>query len=278
MCLFRQVMENCVLVELFGGLGNQLFQYTAGRVLSEKWGAPLFLTKETENKHNQTQLDYRKELSLEGVHLDFSTRGFSSLPNMRMFYQDDGFMKWNSEIYQPPVVLRGYFQYLPALMDSLPKIVEELRCALEARRGRMKQKYELGENPIFLHVRRGDYLNHPDFHYIQGVDYYACAIQEIVRRTGNYPEKICVVSDDLGWCKDQEIFQKMPNRIFVEEDELNTLALMSLCEGGAICGNSTFSWWGAQLGAERKKNPVLYPKKWIAKPNVTLFYKNWISI
>jgi hypothetical protein len=271
-------MENSVIVELFGGLGNQLFQYVAGRILCEYWKVPLYLTKETQNSHNSKNYDYRKELGLKGVLLDFSTNQFVRIPDMRLFYQEDGFMKWRPEDWQSPIVLRGYFQYYPVLKEILPKICEEICEGLSGRVKRMKEKYSITDDSVYIHVRRGDYLKHPDFHYIQGVDYYAQAFRDLIGKRGTYPKQICIVSDDLPWCREQDIFKNMPNRIYVDEDELDTLAIMTVCKGGAILGNSTFSWWGAMLGAEKVGANVYYPMRWIAHSIQALFPESWIQI
>jgi hypothetical protein len=54
---------------------------------------------------------------------------------------------------------------------------------------------------------------------------------------------------------------------------------MSLCNSAAICANSTFSWWGAFLGAYEMRNPVIVPKKWINEPYAeNLIPEEWIRI
>jgi hypothetical protein len=63
------------------------------------------------------------------------------------------------------------------------------------------------------------------------------------------------------------------------QDELESLALMSLCRKGAICANSTFSWWGAFLGTYGERAPVYVPEKWISDPPiVSLFPPEWIIL
>jgi hypothetical protein len=68
-----------------------------------------------------------------------------------------------------------------------------------------------------------------------------------------------------------------PFEIIDEADELAGLMLMSLCEGGAVISNSTYSWWGAMLGCNYVGAPVVYPKKWIGEENPVLFPEAWVS-
>ena len=79
----------------------------------------------------------------------------------------------------------------------------------------------------------------------------------------------------MEWVKEQEYFNSEIFEQYESSDELESLALMSLCLGGAICGNSTFSWWGAFLGAYSLRNPVFVPKNWIKMDITCLFPDEW---
>ena len=59
----------------------------------------------------------------------------------------------------------------------------------------------LPEEKIFMHVRRGDYVNHPDQHPALPVSYYEEAYKKFDNPT------VLVFSDDLEWVKQQEFFQ-----------------------------------------------------------------------
>ena len=52
---------------------------------------------------------------------------------------------------------------------------------------------------------------------------------------------------------------------------------MSYCSSNIIA-NSSFSWWGAWLNQNPKKN-VIAPKKWLANDSsADVIPKNWIKI
>jgi hypothetical protein len=76
-----------------------------------------------------------------------------------------------------------------------------------------------------------------------------------------------VFSDSID--KATELLSKLPTpniELLIVKDlnAVETLYLMSLCGGGGICSNSTFSWWGAYSSLAKKKgNPIYVPSRWI---------------
>jgi hypothetical protein len=127
-------------------------------------------------------------------------------------------------------------------------------------------------------VRRGDFLKlpHSEVHYVQTEAYYRKAIE--LFKGQNVVFKI--FSDDLEWCKAQPVFQELEKKEFVEEpNEIRALGLMASCSGGFICANSTFSWWGAFLGAYKYRSTICVPKEWMRGFDTRgLFPKEWIQI
>lgn len=92
---------------------------------------------------------------------------------------------------------------------------------------------------VSLHVRRGDYVGNSFYIDLMETDYYQRAMAEFPGR------KFLVFSDDIEWCKKQDIFKDCE---FSEgRKPLEDLNLMMTCDGHIIA-NSTFSWWGAYLG------------------------------
>lgn len=103
---------------------------------------------------------------------------------------------------------------------------------------------------VAIHVRRGDYVNNPFYVDLTQTDYYERAMAEFPNAS------FLVFSDDIPWCKKQDLFKDCE---FSEgNDEITDLNLMAGCKG-LIMANSSFSWWGAFLGEEKK---VIAPKLW----------------
>lgn len=91
---------------------------------------------------------------------------------------------------------------------------------------------------IAIHVRRGDYVNHSFYVDLMKVDYYQKAM------TVMFPgERFIVFSDDIEWCKTQEVFK---NCEFMHGTELEDMNNMASCRGHIIA-NSSFSWWAAWI-------------------------------
>jgi hypothetical protein len=258
-------MEPFVCVNLFGGLGNQLFQYAAGKTVAKQHNCTLYVNKETENAHNTNGHNYAKELFTDAVEVDWPTGPLGEYvfrsQGVNIVSQADGFSPWDSSFITPPCVLNGYFQYYPAIQNTIPMILDRLH--------RVGPKYP-DQKATFLHIRRGDYVQKADFHYLQGVEYYRKAIEHI------QPTKILVFSDDIGWCKEQSWLTSNQCLEFVDEpDEIKSLFLMASCKEAAILANSTFSWWAAMLSGTQK---VVYPSKWIAQQIYSLFPPTWTAI
>lgn len=135
--------------------------------------------------------------------------------------------------------------------------------------------FKIIDNSVFttcsVHVRRGDYLEHPNLFPFTGIAYYKNSFDEIEKRCSDI--LYVVFSDDIGWCR--ETFTKeFPEKNFLFVEGITTpvevvdrpkvpadqfdLFLMTLCDYHII-SNSTFSWWGAFLSKDSK---VLYPSRW----------------
>ena len=151
-------------------------------------------------------------------------------------------------------IIRKDFTFKDEILEPCKEIIDEL------------------ENPIFMHLRRGDYVANPAAHPMCSLEYYAEALTHFDK---DIP--VLVFSDDIDWCKEQPFFEddRFMLSEFAEKYEQTCdtlfgrqqalipyydLCLMTLCSGGIIA-NSTMSWWGAWLMKNRTQ-PIIYPTQW----------------
>ena len=117
---------------------------------------------------------------------------------------------------------------------------------------------------VALSVRRGDFVNNP-LHDVCGLDYFERAISWMENRFENL--HFYVFSDDLPWVSEN---LKLPrNKTIMDFNSPNymeDLFLMTQCSHHII-PNSTFSWWGAWL-ANDPNQTVIAPKRWLGGSNV----------
>ena len=132
---------------------------------------------------------------------------------------------------------------------------------------------------IMVHIRRGDYLKpESDYEDLSATDYYDKAIKQALAL---YPDAhIFFFSDDIDFVK--SVFHG-ENMHYVDcnrgANSYLDILLMSYANVNIIA-NSTFSYWGAYIGHEKKI--VMYSDLWFTKesgrvmPNIML--DNWKCI
>lgn len=143
------------------------------------------------------------------------------------------------------------------------------------------------DHAVSLHVRRGDYLNHPDHHPVLNLDYYARAIELFKEKGFHFFE---IFSDDMDWCIDNINCFNFKGVSFgykggaggatIAKAHLH-MGMMAGCEHHII-SNSSYAWWGAWLNPHQQKI-VVAPEKWFGPAlshldTKDLLPKNWIKI
>jgi hypothetical protein len=272
-------MESFVLPVRKGGLGNQMFQVAAGIVYHVEKQKTVLLPKEFYNHHNTKNIDYADTVFRAFPHrIDkvFDQDMIDRFLHQGIFTKHSispGFDAWVPEDISGNVLLHGYFQYYPPIERHESFIRGVYLQGLQP----LVSSYSPSETLVGIHVRRGDYLQYPhsEFLQTQTPTYYGNALEYFDRNKKTF----LIFSDDLEWCKQQKVFQDLPNKLFIDEpDECKSLAIMTMCHGGFICANSTFSWWGAFLGAYEKRQPVIAPLHWFKGEQIQLFPKGWILL
>lgn len=260
-----------------GGLGNQMFQVAAAIVYSKATHRTVLLPHEFYNSHNLHQMDYSESIFREFIHridrpMDgqaieaLLARGFIQHPG------EPGFDDWYPIDLSGHVLLHGYFQNYTAL-EPYESILRSVYLS-----GLGNYRIHLNDSPtrLGIHVRRGDYLTppHSDVLYSQTINYYSKALGLF-----SSDMEVFIFSDDLEWCKNQSVFDNLATKHFIHEpNEVKCLAIMTTCRGGFICANSTYSWWGAFLGAYETRAPVVVPSNWCKGGVGSLVPTEWIVI
>lgn len=260
-----------------GGLGNQMFQVAAAIVYSKSTGRTILLPQEFYNSHNTLRLDYAESVFREFFHR--IERPIDGLAIQSLLQQgfvqhpgEPGFESWQPLDLSGHVLLHGYFQNYTAL-EPYESV---LRTVYLSGLGNFRIQMNDSKQRVGIHVRRGDYLKPPHCTVLptQTLEYYRKALSLFPSTSEFY-----IFSDDLDWCKQQSVFEDLPVKKYIEEaNEVKCLATMTTCRGGFVCANSTYSWWGAFLGAYGDRAPVVVPSHWCTGATRSLFPKEWIVV
>ncbi len=124
------------------------------------------------------------------------------------------------------------------------------------------KKRILSTNSVSIHVRRGNYLLFDAYKGICDKEYYERAITYVKEHIED--PHFFVFSNDIQWCRDN-LATLMNNFTFVENNDPQNnyvdMQLMSYCKHNIIA-HSSFSWWGAWLNNHPGKI-VVAPYKWV---------------
>lgn len=279
-----------IIVNLKGGLGNQMFQYAAGLALAEKHHVDLKLdfaflqtsTGSAEFTKRRFELEiFDVNFILASESEIFAFKGnqhkltyrairkfFPSLIRKKIYRYDalnfdPSFAQLGNETY-----LDGYFQSEYYFLKAETAIRSHFRFKNPPAGKNEKLAEEISScNSVSIHVRRGDYLseiNRGLFGNICTLYYYSNAIS-IIQKEITAPH-FYIFSDDVAWVKGN---LKIDSPVtFVDfntgENSFEDMRLMSLCRHNIIA-NSSFSWWAAWLNDNPSKK-VIAPSKWINDP------------
>jgi len=290
-----------IISRLEGGLGNQLFQYAAGRRLADARNTALELdvsglddpTVRTPRSYELGAFAIRAELASPGEIDAIATRGGSAVSRLlgcrartrsRRAASERTF-RFDPEVLALPdgVYLRGYWQSERYFEDASDRIRQDLRFRAPATGGNAEILKEIAEQrSVSLHVRRGDYLTDPAvlaMHGVCSLDYYHRAVDYIRR---NVPDPtFYLFSDDPGWVREN---LDLRDRVRLLDHNgvdapAEDLRLMSRC-AHHIVANSTFSWWGAWLNPDPHKI-VIAPERWFADESIDtsdLLPASWVKL
>lgn len=137
------------------------------------------------------------------------------------------------------------------------------------------KKYGDLTNTVAISVRRGNYLQYLYKFISPTYKWYIDAYNEFFKG-----KNVLISSDDIDWCKDNLKFEKCESVKYIEGETAEiAMYALSLCQGGFIGSNSTFSWWSAWLGDNNTHSIVFPEKRWApqyaAKREENYIPDNW---
>lgn len=291
-----------ICVRLMGGLGNQMFQYAAGRRLALARRTRLVLDCSWFVRDAQRAATPRAfeldcfDLPAERAVLEHETiavwewcdrHPLRSRVSRHAFRKrvvvlrgDGGERPFDPAVLDAPgsALLIGYWQSPRYFGGVESQIRDDFRFALAGTEHEESLLAEIRTSPaVSIHVRRGDYVGSERFTALPAA-YYRDAVAAIAERTGS--PHLYVFSDDVPWCR-EHLELPFPT-VFVERPAGHPggdLRLMSSCRHHVI-SNSTFGWWGAWLNPSREKI-VVAPRRWFREPAqdpVDIVPAGWLQI
>jgi hypothetical protein len=251
-----------------GRLGNQMFQYAGLRGIADNrkfdWMIP--------RPENYGDSNYGLFDCFEMINVKEKNFGMINGQNVAT-----GQFHFNQDFFDrclDNVNLHDYFQSPKYFSNIEDQIREDFTFKAEILDPCQEIMSDL-ENPIFIHVRRGDYVNSQNAHPVCPVEYYKEALTHFDDEV-----PVLIFSDDIDWCQKQELFagdrfmlseynEKYPQSCDTNDGKQNAIipyfdmCMMTLCSGG-IMANSSMSWWGAWLISNPTK-PIVAPKQWFGE-------------
>jgi hypothetical protein len=285
-----------IIVQLTGGLGNQMFQYTLALRISLETNYIVKIDTrffKTYDWHEYSLQPFTPSIdTASNSDINTLTKGIiypqnlkerilkklnfihikSIVREQKIHFFDENVFRINDNSF-----LIGYwqsFKYFPdrkMLVDAFtPQIVPSNENLLVLNK-------ILTTSSISLHIRRGNYVSVQSvsaFHGMCSKLYYDSSVEYIAKKV----EKpyFFIFSDDIEWAKSniklgfETFFVDINNATTDYED----LRLMYSCKHNIIA-NSTFSWWGAFLNQNEDKI-VIAPEKWYNDKNNEISFEDFI--
>ncbi len=254
-------IENSIMPSLNSGLGNQLFNLATVYGISREYNKPIAINPSEVQNSAHSQINYIDTIFQKfkqyftndkpEEHIPFETRE----PELGQKYKDNKkalLVKEYNHFYQNFDKYRSDFINMLTFDTSVAT------------------KYDKLSNSAFIHVRGGDYKGLGGMFPLDLEEYYKKALRRCNERGVKH---FYLFTNDMPYVKEKFPFILEQPHTVVNENELDSLYLMSQCQLGGVASNSTFSWWGLYLNLDRPN--LIIPSKWFVnydKPNVGLFH------
>ena len=287
------------VVKFLGGLGNQMFQYAFAKALEEKTGSKVFFDissyKKAEKNIVKNTDTYKNGLSVRQYEINIFQNADITIANknktllIKIFnllglskkYKEKDAFNYDERVFTDKKFryFTGYYQnekYFNFLKERLIKDFElpKLKESDEYNKA-LLEEINSCKNPVFIHVRRGDYMG---LGYSVSIEYYKKAVEYIKNNVEN-PTFFVFCAEDTEYIKNEfDIgcdFKLIGEKNKTRETFYENMRLMLACKHGIIA-NSSYSWWAAWLN-QNKNKIIIAPSPWLNGSD-KIICDNWIKI
>jgi hypothetical protein len=289
-----------VICSLFGGIGNQMFQYACAFSLATKLKRELlidysfyktfriyhpmsdlsnfFNIGEINNNFVNTKINL---ISKSILYQKFIVK-FPYFNFFNKYIVNESNFNFENIKKSKIVYLLGYFQ--KEFFFNKKNISKKFNLNFNEGIDQGLKKKILQSNSVSIHIRRGDYLSKKLFEkdITLPVNYYKISIDYIKKKIPN--PIFFIFSDDIMWVKNI-LKKELPFIHIVDNSKYKNspkidFFLMSICKHNIIA-NSTYSWWAAWLNKNKSKI-IIAPSDWkdkspILKNNIQI-PKSWVRL
>ena len=294
-----------IISRIMGGIGNQMWQYAAGRRIAQKFNTEFKLHIQLDGKFTKYALGQfnitAKIATPQEVKSLMERRKDSSV------VKEQSKSVYNIGDCPDDTYLWGYWEKESYFTEIADIIREEftLKNPLSEKAMNWKNKILSAECSVSMHFRHGDFIYNPTLQSMNifarlPLDYYYECIKILKQQYKNIT--VFIFSNNMQWVKEnlhldipiefvEMSAQNIKDYSLSSPRDVEEIYLMSLCKHN-IMANSTFSFWGAWLNrnpdkkvlmpmpssffgtknvyrgffAERNENSTLDSDKWIRVP------------
>ncbi|MBD5523513.1 MAG: alpha-1,2-fucosyltransferase [Lachnospiraceae bacterium] len=296
-----------VVVRIYEGLGNQMFEYAYAYALSkrlESRGIKVYIDVRDKTVTEFDKERYGRALDILQFNIKLPRaeesilRHWTYINDKKMLHRIKFFLAehqlWKYKVFkelkynytrdylqvEDNTYVVGWFQHYQYFEKYRNVLLKEFTYAEEWCMPEQLKKIMRDYQVASVHVRRGDYIKNSKVRKLMcelGEKYYQAAVVRLQSElTAPY---LFIFTDDEEWVEKNLEFE-IPNLVVSNHYNLSALqemVLMSQCNHNIIA-NSTFSWWGAWLNMHEDKI-VIAPKKWfVDKKRNNIAMKNWILV
>ena len=277
-------MKKYAIVEIKGGLGNQIFQYSFSNYLKKmgfsiKYNLDFYQTDDTNNTQREFLLD-TLNVELEPANLFYIKfiNFLNFLVNSRKISKTLPFLKkhifkyFKEKDFKSDDLLDHYpvFNYFDGYWQNNENHIIIQKNELFSKFKLNKTSFQ--NKKAMIHVRRSDYLQ---LGIELPLEYYVEALKLLENKIGQF--HFDIYTDDYEWVMKQKIFSSYQN-IYTEKDDPVTTFKNMIGYQHYIIANSTYSYLAALFG-EEKPSQIMMPYKWNKnKDENFLTENNWTKV